>query len=110
MKLLKDTIIVQRMILGLLAFLLLVAPVAVQAQFGYMINFNNTNTITITNYTGTGGVVTIPNAINGLKVTIIGYGAFNSCTKLTNVIIASRGPDTRGRAGIPPANGLAGLG
>jgi hypothetical protein len=58
-------------------------PTAVgQADFGdgygYSINASNTNTITITNYTGLGGVVTIPNYINGLLVTGIGDSAFDA--------------------------------
>jgi len=54
-------------IAGLLLFTL---PVAVQAEdYAYTTNFDNT--ITITKYTGSGGVVTIPGIINGLSVTSI---------------------------------------
>ena len=47
---------------------LLVATSAAQAQFTYT---TNNGTITITGYTGSGGAVTIPNSINGLRVTSI---------------------------------------
>src|SRR5438445_6062883 len=53
---------------------LLILPAAVQAQFDYVTN--DDNTITITGYTGPGGDVTIPNTINGLPVTFIGDYAF----------------------------------
>jgi hypothetical protein len=52
----------------LLGLLLLAAPAA-QAQFTYT---TNNGTITITGYTGPGGAVTNPSAINGLAVTIVG--------------------------------------
>ena len=69
----------------LLALLLLLTlPAVVQAQFNYT---TNNGTITITGYTGPGGVVTIPSTINGLPVTTIGYFAFNYCTNLTSVTI-----------------------
>jgi hypothetical protein len=48
---------------------------------------NSDNTITITNYIGSGGAVNIPGVINGLPVTIIGSSAFQSCTNLTSVTI-----------------------
>ncbi len=53
--------------------LLLALPVVVQAQFTYTAN---NGTITITGYSGPGGAVTIPSAINGLPVTSIGSEAF----------------------------------
>jgi len=64
----------------LLVWLLLAAPAAVQAQagsgsnFDYTINPGATNTITITEYTGTNTVVAIPTSINNLLVTCIGDG------------------------------------
>src|ERR1700722_9605054 len=73
----------------LLIFLLLALPATLRAQYGYMTNFPATNTITITNYTGTGGAVTIPSAINGLTVTSIGDGAFQLATNLISVTIPS---------------------
>jgi hypothetical protein len=51
---------------------LLAAPTAVQAQFGYLVNFDNT--VTITNYTGSDGAVSIPATINNMTVTTIGNG------------------------------------
>ncbi|MGA3141763.1 MAG: hypothetical protein ABSF10_01795 [Verrucomicrobiota bacterium] len=67
-------------------------PTVMQAQFNY-ITINGT--ITITEYTGPGGAVTIPSTINGLPVTTIGgydyggywYGAFHWCYSLTSVTI-----------------------
>jgi formylglycine-generating enzyme required for sulfatase activity len=57
--------------------------------FTYMTNSPDTNTITITGYSGPSGVVTIPSAIHGLSVTSIGAMAFYSCTNLTSVTIPS---------------------
>jgi hypothetical protein len=67
------------------ALLLLAAPAAVQAQFDYTVNANNT--ITITGYSGPGGVVSIPASITGLPVSSIAENAFNGCTSLTSVTI-----------------------
>jgi hypothetical protein len=53
--------------------LLLLMPDAAQAQFTYT---TNNGTITITGYTGPGGAVIVPSAINGLPVTSIGVAAF----------------------------------
>jgi hypothetical protein len=47
----------------------------------------NNGTITITKYTGPGGDVSIPSAINGLPVTSIQEWAFNSCENVTSVTI-----------------------
>ena len=47
------------------------------------------STITITLYTGSGGIVTIPSTINGLPVTSIGDHAFSDCTSLASVTIPS---------------------
>jgi hypothetical protein len=67
-----------------LLLLLLTLPAAVQAQFNYTIN---NGTITITDYTGPGGAVVIPDTINGLPVTGIGVYAFSGLTSLTSVTI-----------------------
>ncbi len=67
--------------------LLLALPAVVQAQ-DYTYEVNN-GTIYITQYTGSGGAVTIPSTINGLPVTSIGYGAFWSCIRLTSVTIGN---------------------
>jgi hypothetical protein len=68
----------------LLALLLLLTlPAAVQAQFTYT---TNNGTITITGYTGSNGVVMIPDSIADLPVTSIGDWAFYA-TSVTNVLI-----------------------
>jgi hypothetical protein len=61
-----------RAVLGLL---LLTAATA-QAQFTWT---TNNGAITITGYTGSGGVVTIPATITRLPVTSIGASAFVYC-------------------------------
>ncbi len=68
--------------LSLLLFLAL--PAVVQAQFSFT---TNNGAITITGYTGPGGLVTISNTINDLAVTCIGSNAFASCIGLTGVSI-----------------------
>jgi hypothetical protein len=71
----------------LLSLLLMaLSPVAVQAQFTWI---TNNGTITITGYTGSGGLVIIPETINGLSVTHIGDQAFAYSAKLTNVSIGN---------------------
>ena len=60
-------------------------PAEVRAQFNW--KTNGDNTITITGYTGTGGVVNIPSTISGLVVTSIGNGAFLFCASLTRITI-----------------------
>jgi hypothetical protein len=47
----------------------------------------NNGEVTITGYTGTGGVVEIPATIGGLPVTTIGQNAFQSKTSVTSVVI-----------------------
>ena len=58
---------------------------AAHAQFTYV---TNGGTITITGYTGPGGNVTIPPAINGLPVTSVGDCAFYEHSGLTGVAIS----------------------
>ncbi len=65
-------------------FLFLVLAALVQAQYEYT---TNNGTITITKYTGSGGAISIPDTINDLPVTSIGYEAFGYCTNLTSVTI-----------------------
>jgi hypothetical protein len=65
---------------------LLALPAVVQAQ--YTCTTNN-GTITITGYTGAGGVVTIPGIINGYPVTGIGTNAFLTNSSLTGVTITN---------------------
>ena len=64
--------------------LLLTLPVAVQAQFTLRTNINQ---ISVLRYTGSANELIIPNAINGLPVTIIEDGAFAGCTGLKSVTI-----------------------
>jgi hypothetical protein len=82
-----------------LALLLLAAPPAVRAQFGYSTNADgsiytyNTNadgSINLARYTGLPLTVTIPTKINGLTVTTIGQQVFAGYTSLTNITIPSR--------------------
>jgi hypothetical protein len=49
----------------------------------------NNGTITLTKYTGSGGAVTIPSAIDGVPVTSVGHMAFYYCTSLTSVTISN---------------------
>lgn len=56
-------------------------------DFTYTINTPDTNTVTITDYTGDDGEVTIPSTISGKSVTIIGRFAFSSCNSLTRITI-----------------------
>ena len=65
----------------------LALPTGAKAQYVYTTNFPNTNTITITGYTGPGGDVAIPSSIAGKTVTAIGDWAFNTCLSLTRVAI-----------------------
>ena len=90
----------------ILALVLMSVPINLQAQFTYT---TNTGTITITGYTGFGGVVAIPGMISGRQVTAIGSwafyaarvtsvtipdsvnrisdGAFFDCPSLTNIVV-----------------------
>ena len=85
--------------LVLLVLVLVAAAAALQGQvlqdYDYVTNADG-STITITGYTGPGGNVTIPSAINGLRVTGFGDNAFISCTNLTGVRspTTSRASDT----------------
>jgi hypothetical protein len=71
--------------LALLVLLLLAVPTAAHAQFTYSTNSDGT-TLTITGYTGPGGVVTIPPNSDGRLVTGIGTNAFQD-TSPTGVTI-----------------------
>ncbi|HUC83931.1 MAG TPA: leucine-rich repeat domain-containing protein, partial [Candidatus Acidoferrales bacterium] len=59
------------------------APVAAQ---DYIVD-TNTGTVTITRYSGPGGAVSVPSAIDGLPVTSIGDAAFGFNYALTSVTI-----------------------
>ncbi len=73
-------------ILGLLVLLLLAVPAAMQAQYSISTNADGVS-CTITGYSGPGGAVNIPSAINDLSVNNIGSNAFISQTSLTSVTI-----------------------
>src|ERR1700728_2253242 len=62
--------------------LLLAAPAAVHAQFSYITNADNT--LTITDYSGPGGNVDIPDTFNNLTVADIGTNAF-AATAVTGI-------------------------
>ena len=73
--------------LTLAALFVFALPIAGQAQYTYTTNSPDTNTITITGYTGPGGSVAIPSNILGKTVTQIGFQAFFICASLTNLMI-----------------------
>jgi hypothetical protein len=91
-----------------------------KAQFAYV---DNGGAVTITGYTGPGGVVTIPDTINndpvtgigpnaflqdysltsitiGTNVTSIGKFAFNQCLTLTNITVIAGNPDYSSTNGV----------
>jgi hypothetical protein len=62
-------------------------PAVVQAQF--IFTTNSDGSLNIYQYTGSGGVVVIPNTTNGLPITSIEEGAFYVCSTLTSVTIGT---------------------
>lgn len=74
----------KRKLIQICLFSAAMLPAAVQAQFTFT---TNNGAITITGYTGSSGIVTIPSITNGLPVTSIGNSAFYNKSSLTNVII-----------------------
>ena len=72
----------KRRILLFFGLIFLAASIA-EAQFNYT---TNNGAITITLYTGSNGIATVPNTINGLPVTTIGDSAFAS-TSVGSVIL-----------------------
>jgi hypothetical protein len=74
-------------------------------QFGDFTYTSNGFTITITEYTGAGGAVTIPDTIAGLPVTTIGAQAFYNIVTLTSITI----PDSVTSIGGSAFNSCAGL-
>ena len=88
-----------------LLVLLSALPATVRAQFNYDNNFNGT--ATITGYTGPGGDVTIPDTIDGLRVTEIGHAAFSGCP-LTTVVVGASVTDI-GRAAFAGCGSLTGV-
>jgi len=87
-----------------LLFLLLLLMLSAEVQAQVLTYTTNNGTITITGYTGPGGDLTIPSAINGLPVTGIGDFAFMSAP-LTNVTL----PDTLNSMGNGAFSGCRGL-
>lgn len=87
----------------LVLMLLLTLPIAGLAQFTYT---TNNGTITITDYTGLGGEVTIPDTIDGLPVCSIAEGAFANSDSLTSVMIGN-GVTNIGYAAFAYCSGLA---
>lgn len=71
----------------LLLFLLLTPPVLSQAQFTF--TSNSDGSLNISEYTGPGGAVVIPNTTNGLLITSIGDAAFFEKTNLTSVTVGT---------------------
>lgn len=67
----------------------LIGPLARGEQFGDFTYFSDGTAITITRYTGAGGVVTIPDAIADLPVRTIGEGAFQYEYNIKGVTIPS---------------------
>jgi|GEM_PF-847154 len=86
--------------------LLLAMPSVVQAQdFTYT---TNNNKITITGYTGSDDVVTIPSITNGMQVARIGPDAFSYCTNLIGITIPSSVTNI-GDSAFDFCNGLTGV-
>jgi hypothetical protein len=85
--------------------LLLRLPAVVQAQYYFT---TNNGTITITEYYGPGGAVTVPSTINWLPVTCIGYEAFSTCTSLTSVTIP-KSVTSIGNSAFYGCTGLVGI-
>jgi len=74
--------------LGLsLLFLLATTTILKAGDFSYTTNIPDTNTVTITGYTGSGGMVVIPDTIEGKTVTSIGFQAFVSCANPAGITI-----------------------
>ena len=84
---------------------LLLLPAVVQAQFTFT---TNNGAITITGYTGSNGVVVIPDTTNGYPVTGIGDNAFAGYNNLTNITIPNS-ITSIGIAAFDGCNNLAGI-
>jgi hypothetical protein len=67
--------------------LCLVLTLSLVAQAEDYTYTTNNGTITITKYTGSGGVISIPSVIGGKAVTSIGSSAFDNCASLVSVTI-----------------------
>lgn len=93
------------LLLILLACAFLLSPLAAQQQSGNFTYISDGSSITITNYTGSGGMVTIPGTIAGLPVRTIGDSAFQDKVTLTGVTI----PNSVTSLGYSAFHGCAGL-
>jgi hypothetical protein len=71
----------------LLIFLFLSSPVIAQAQFTF--TTNSDGSLNISQYTGAGGAVIIPNTTNGLPITSIGDASFFNNHTLTSVTVGT---------------------
>lgn len=80
---------VARLLLVLLALLLPgCATTSTRARLSDQLNYTtNKNAVVITKYTGSGDAVIIPSRITGRPVTSISNSAFQSCIRLTSVVI-----------------------
>jgi hypothetical protein len=72
---------------AVVSLLLLLWALPAVGQTDPFICTTNDGAITITGYTGPGGAVTIPSAINGLPVTDIGDDAFQGTTNLSSITL-----------------------
>ena len=66
---------------------ILTAPNYAATSGDYTYTDNGGGTCTITKYNGPGGNITIPDTLNGLTVTVIGYASFRDCSSLTSITI-----------------------
>ena len=72
---------------GTAALFFMALHITVQAQFTYTTNSPDTNTVTITGYTGAGGAIAIPSNIVDKTVASIGTNAFYQRSNLTDIVI-----------------------
>ena len=63
------------------------ARAEVQTETGFRYNILSDDAIELTGYSGSGSSVSIPSAIDGRKVTCIGYAAFDNCRGLSHISI-----------------------
>ena len=66
---------------------ILTAPTLAETWGDYEYTPTSATTCTITNYTGPGGDIAIPDTLNGLTVTVIGESSFRKNINLTGIII-----------------------
>lgn len=67
-------------------------------DFKYFVDVNGTPGVTITGYTGTNSIVTVPDRINGKNVIGIGKEAFSGCTNLEEIKLSENVRQIGGRA------------